>query len=155
VTARDRGLEIEATLDTVPSIDCDGDRIVQVVGNLLDNAMKFSRRGSRIVVRLEALADGTDPRVPKGIMLSVLDQGPGVRDTDKRRIFARFQQVRPEGSPQQGVGLGLAISRSIVEDHGGRIWVDDNPRGGAVFRFVLPSEPVGRKPAPSPDRMRV
>jgi two-component system sensor histidine kinase GlrK len=151
VVAKDRDLRIEAGLDEVAPVCCDADRIVQVVGNLVDNAMKFSRRGSLISIRLENVSDGSEPQLKSGVMLSIIDDGPGVPDAHKRRVFARFQQVKAEGSRQQGVGLGLAICRSIVEDHGGRIWVEDNPRGGAVFRFVLPSVGVeSRNPNRSP-----
>jgi signal transduction histidine kinase len=142
VAARERDLTLDAHLDPVSTVHCDGDRITQVVGNLVDNAMKFSRRGSRITVRLENVADGKDDRSHSGVMFSIIDEGPGVPDAHKKRVFARFQQVKAQGAVQQGVGLGLAICRSIIDDHGGRIWVEDNPRGGAVFRFILRSEAV-------------
>lgn len=142
VAAKERDLRLDAHLEPVSLVHCDGDRITQVLGNLVDNAMKFSRRGSRIAVRLENVADGKDDRNHGGVMFSIIDEGPGVPDAHKKRVFARFQQVKAEGAVQQGVGLGLAICRSIIEDHGGRIWVEDNPRGGAVFRFILPSEAV-------------
>lgn len=142
VAAKERDLKLDAHLEPVSLVHCDGDRITQVVGNLVDNAMKFSRRGSRIAIRLENVAGGKDARNHSGVMFSIIDEGPGVPDAHKKRVFARFQQVKAEGAVQQGVGLGLAICRSIIEDHGGWIWVEDNPRGGAVFRFVLPSEAV-------------
>lgn len=151
IAAKDRDLRIEASLDEVERVRCDGDRIVQVVGNLVDNAMKFSTRGALIAVRLENVSDGGDSRLSSAVMFSIIDEGPGVPDEHKKRIFARFLQVKPEGARQQGVGLGLAICRSIVEDHGGRIWVEGNPKGGAVFRFVLPSVRVD---SGSPDSVR-
>lgn len=142
VGAKERDLTLDAHLERVSLVHCDEDRITQVVGNLVDNAMKFSRRGSRIAVRLENVAGGKDSRKHSGVMFSVIDEGPGVPDAHKKRVFDRFQQVKAEGAFQQGVGLGLAICRTIIEDHGGWIWVEDNPGGGAVFRFVLPSEAV-------------
>jgi two-component system sensor histidine kinase GlrK len=152
VTANDRGLRIEALLEEVEPVHCDADRVMQVVGNLVDNALKFSRRGSSIAVRLENVGYPGDANLKGGVMLSIIDAGPGIPDSDKQRVFARFQQVKSDGAPRQGVGLGLAISRSIVEDHGGRIWVEDNPHGGSVFRFVLPSVSVS---APTSTEARV
>lgn len=151
VAAAERGLRVESGLEDVGSVQCDRDRIVQVVGNLLDNAMKFSSRGALISARLENLSDGRNPQVKSGVMFSLIDEGPGVADINKKRIFGRFQQFAPEGARQGGVGLGLAICSSIVEGHRGRIWVEDNPRGGAVFRFVLPQEPQAAPPQNRPD----
>ncbi len=143
----DRGLRIALEVaDGVEPIRCDADRIVQVIGNVVDNAMKYAPRGSTIKIRVESA--GPDRIAPRGgVEVSIADAGPGVPDAYRERVFRRFQQVRPGGSGQSagGAGLGLAISRGIVEAHGGRIWVEDGPGGGSVFRVLLPA--AGKAPA--------
>jgi signal transduction histidine kinase len=109
---------------------CDRDRIVQVIGNLYENALKFSPRNSDIITRIHAGSNG--------IILSVADSGPGVPDEHKDKIFLKFHQVKHgKKMAGQGVGLGLAICKTIVEAHHGRIWVEDNPNGGSIFSFEL------------------
>jgi two-component system sensor histidine kinase GlrK len=115
-------------------VPCDRDRMVQVIGNLIDNALKFSPRNSEILVTIEESAGGAD----RLVTLSVSDNGPGVGDDHKLKIFEKFHQVKyGKKIAGQGVGLGLAICKSIVEAHQGRIWVEDNPSGGSVFSFRL------------------
>jgi signal transduction histidine kinase len=110
----------------------DRDALIQVTVNLLGNAAKFSPQGRGRVV-LAVSARGTE------IELSVTDNGPGIQPADREIVFERFRQVgdtltdRPEGA-----GLGLAISRGIVLQHGGSIGVEDAPGGGAIFRVRLP-----------------
>ncbi|OYT45045.1 hypothetical protein B6U90_04160 [Thermoplasmatales archaeon ex4484_6] len=104
----------------------------QVILNLLDNAMKYTDKGSEIRISMRASLEGTT--------LSISDQGPGIPDAYKSSIFERFSRgERVEGI--QGTGLGLAISKEIVEIHGGRIWVEDRKGGGSVFKVFLPWEP--------------
>src|SRR5206468_6518002 len=112
------------------SADCDRDRIVQVLGNLFENGLKFSPSNSEIVTSVRTTSEG--------VLISVADSGPGVPDEHKHKIFLKFHQVRRgKKVAGQGVGLGLAICRTIVEAHGGEIWVEDNPNGGSVFSFEL------------------
>lgn len=113
----------------------DPDLIAQVVRNLLSNASRHAGSGGRVV--LSARADGA------GLVVSVDDNGPGIPPQQRERVFDRFhrsEQARDRASG--GSGLGLGIARSIVELHGGRIWVDDSPLGGARVSFELP------RPAP-------
>jgi signal transduction histidine kinase len=113
--------------------DIRGHRLLeQVALNLLDNAMKYSNQGTEIRVSLEADLSG--------IILSVSDRGKGVPDQFKTSIFERFSRVE-DNSGIIGAGLGLAISKGICELHRGKIWVEDNPGGGSVFRVFLPWEP--------------
>ena len=84
-------------------------------------------------------------------LLSIADSGPGVPDSDKEKIFEKFHQVRNgERHPSQGVGLGLTITRSIVEAHRGAVWVEDNPEGGSRFIVLLPTTTVPHKAAKAP-----
>jgi len=138
--------------------ECDRDRIVQVIGNLFENALKFSPNGSEIVTKItpRPLGEVAGPRSAspigqsinrspgeglnrdRAIRVWVTDSGPGVPDEHKHKIFLKFHQVRRgKKVAGQGVGLGLAICRTIVEAHGGEIWVEDNPNGGSVFSFEL------------------
>jgi signal transduction histidine kinase len=112
-------------------VDCDRERILQVVGNLYENALKFSPSNSEIVTRIHPAEDG------RRIVVSVSDSGPGIPDNHKERIFLKFHQVKRGKLTGQGVGLGLTICKTIIEAHHGHIWVEDNPNGGSVFSFSL------------------
>jgi len=112
-------------------VECDRERIVQVIGNLYENALKFSPPQSEIVTHIGHGKRGE-------IVFSVSDSGPGVPNDHKEKIFQKFHQVKQgKKLTGQGVGLGLAICKTIVEAHHGQIWVEDNPTGGSVFSFVL------------------
>jgi len=112
---------------SLPLVPIDGVLIEQVLVNVLENALKYTPPTSSITVG--AFADGS------GVTVEVADRGPGVPSGDEARVFDKFYRAQDGG---RGVGLGLAICRAIVEAHGGRIWVENRPDGGAVFRFTLP-----------------
>jgi signal transduction histidine kinase len=151
--ARERGLELtyEASREKM-AVECDGDRIMQVVRNLIGNALKFSSPGKAIHVSVAAAPElpagvpeawrGKVMALPKGggyAVISVTDSGPGVPDPHKQKIFEKFHQVKQgKKIPGQGAGLGLAISRTITEAHHGALWIEDNPGGGSIFRLALP-----------------
>ena len=127
---KDITLTLEAA-DDVPDAVADGERIGQVVTNLLSNAVKFTPTGGRVRVRIRQ----------EGTLLSVqvIDTGTGIPADERSKIFDKFHQVSNVHTRQQGgTGLGLAIAKSIVDAHGGRIWVDDGVGLGSDFRFVLP-----------------
>jgi len=124
---------------------------VQVVVNLVANAVKFSPKNSAVEVRVEATGD-----IPEDIperwrnlvtgsaregdfrLVTVTDSGPGVPDSDKEKIFERFHQIKLEKRlAVQGAGLGLAICRIIAQAHCGAVWAEDNPGGGSRFRLLL------------------
>src|SRR5262245_58238620 len=105
----------------------DRKRVLQVLSNLISNAAKFSPRGGEI--RLAARADG------ERVVLSVADQGPGIPEEFKPRLFGRFEQA---SHGRGGTGLGLAICRSLVERMGGQIWCESEPGKGATFCAALP-----------------
>jgi signal transduction histidine kinase len=110
--------------------EIDTQRLTQVVTNLVDNAIKYSPAGGRIEVRLR-------PH-PEGLELTVRDRGIGLSAAQKERLFERFYRVATGTVSSGGLGLGLYISRDIVERHGGRIWVESELGKGACFHVVLP-----------------
>lgn len=109
----------------------DGDRIVQVLLNLLENAAKYAPLPAPISVSLA--------RTDQGARVEVRDGGPGLSEADRDRVFKRFERAREDGDGTRGLGLGLYLCRSIVERHGGRIGVDSRPGEGAAFWFELPA----------------
>lgn len=122
---------------SLPAVEADPRRIRQVLDNLLDNAVKYSREGTRIAVRGE-------PREQE-IAISVQDQGIGINPQELTRIFKPFYQLDSGLSRKTGgAGLGLAICKRIVESHGGRIWAESTPGKGSTFTFTLPVPPEAR-----------
>jgi signal transduction histidine kinase len=106
----------------------DRDRIAQVLANLVGNAHKFTPEGGRIA--LSAVPH------PDGVEFTVSDTGPGLGSQDLPHVFDRFWQARRVR--RGGVGLGLPITKGIVDAHGGRIWVESSAGVGTTFHFVLP-----------------
>jgi PAS domain S-box-containing protein len=124
-------------------VDVDQDRIVQTLTNLLSNAIKFSPAGCMVLVDAEELHDE--------VVFAVRDQGPGIPADQLEAVFGRFAQVdASDAREQEGSGLGLAICRGLVEQHGGRIWVDSEPGAGATFRFALPAAGASDRAATGP-----
>jgi PAS domain S-box-containing protein len=112
-------------------VDGDPDRLQQVTTNLLSNAIKFSPPQAQVRLRIHCL--------PGQAQLSVVDEGRGIPADKLESIFDRFQQVDASDSRQKGgTGLGLAICRTIVEQHGGRIWAEQNELHGATLHVLLP-----------------
>jgi signal transduction histidine kinase len=122
-------LELDSSVDVVEG---DERRIRQVVFNLLSNAVKFTPHGGQV--------DVSATRSNGEIAVAVTDTGPGIAPDDQARIFEEFQQAKlTNGERPEGTGLGLALSRSLVELHGGRIWVESEPGKGSTFTFTLPA----------------
>jgi len=117
----------------------DPDRIMQTLTNLLSNAIKFSPRGGHVWLTVD--------RGEGELVFRVRDEGRGIPSDQREHIFERFQQVdSSDARDKGGTGLGLAICRSIVEQHGGRIWVESTTDQGSTFQFTLPArlpEPGG------------
>jgi two-component system sensor histidine kinase VicK len=114
--------------------------------NLLGNAVKFSPVGGRLYLSVRSEDSGGFPRV----RVSLADGGIGIPPDQLDQIFERFHQVdSSEARPSGGTGLGLAISREIVRHHGGEIWAENRPAGGAVFHFTLPAARVGSADDPA------
>jgi signal transduction histidine kinase len=133
-------------------VECDTDRMLQVLDNLLENAIKFSPPNGDVQVAMHSL-DRRPPEIAPArwglvhaqrpgasiMWITVADRGPGVPDEEKERVFERFYQTTSGRSVRRrGVGLGLTICREIVAAHKGAIWLSDNPGGGSVFNVLLP-----------------
>jgi signal transduction histidine kinase len=135
VTVREGATQrrLHVSLEIAPDVDLvEGDerRLRQVLFNLLSNAVKFTPEGGEVVV-----ASG---RVDGEVHVSVTDTGPGISPEDHDRIFEEFQQTDVGAQQRDGTGLGLALSKRLVELHGGRIWVESEPGHGSRFVFTLP-----------------
>ncbi len=122
-------LDIE---DGLPKVMADRDRISQVLLNLLTNATRYSPEGTPIVVTARSLLSSNE------VIVSVADQGIGIPQRDLERIFEKFSMLPKPGWTKKGTGLGLFITKAIVEAHGGRIWVDSDLGSGSRFNFTLP-----------------
>jgi signal transduction histidine kinase len=128
--AADRGVGLRiASLPPLPTCLGDTERLVQVLANLLGNALRFSERGNEVVV--SAAREGAM------VEFSVRDNGPGIPASELGKIFERYWTVR-RNAPKGGTGLGLAIARGIVEAHGGRLWAESALGQGSTFRFTVP-----------------
>lgn len=129
--AEEKKIRVERRIPEPLWIMADEDRIKQVLINLLSNAIKFSLPGGRVDLYSEEEA--------KEVRVYVKDQGIGIAPEDQERIFTKFQRIgKHPREKAEGVGLGLAISKGIVEAHGGRIWVDSQLGQGSTFIFSIP-----------------
>ncbi len=138
--AREKGITVEVAGGDQPvPVWCDPARIGQVLRNLLGNALKFTPAGR--AVRL-ALGSGPLPFGPgrPGAHLEITDEGNGIPDGELEAVFDKFVQSSKTRSGAGGTGLGLAICREIVTQHGGRIWAEHAPHGGARFVVVMPAD---------------
>ena len=127
-------LRLDAASD-LPIIQADRMRVGQVLTNLLGNALKFTPDGGQVDVILEAHADGS-------IECVVADTGPGIASHHMGKLFQKFQQLDSSMTRKQGgTGLGLVISKGLVEGHGGKIWVESEVGVGSRFCFLLPKHP--------------
>ena len=144
VMVRERATKnsIQLTLQPDPNVElvtADERRIRQVVFNLLSNAVKFTPSGGHVDVR--SVQENGE------VLVSVADSGPGIPPGDQERIFEEFQQTELGQEQKEGTGLGLALSRKLVELHGGRIWVESEPGKGTTFHFTMGGETQPRKEA--------
>ncbi|CAN5773262.1 hypothetical protein BH23GEM9_BH23GEM9_37520 [soil metagenome] len=132
--AAGRGLILESLCtQTLPELAGDRQRLVQVLSNLIANAVKFTDSGGRVTI---------DARVSSDVVLfTVTDTGMGIEPEHLPHVFDRFWQVRREG--KKGLGLGLAIAKGVIDAHGGRIWVESSPGAGSTFLFTVPSAEAG------------
>jgi signal transduction histidine kinase len=129
---------LESLPAVCPSIHADPDRIRQVFDQLLSNALKFTPPGGRVEVRVNVEEQGGSPG-GRMLQASVRDSGVGIPRKELERIFEKFHQVESLNTRTAGgSGLGLSISKFLVEAHGGEIWVESQPGAGSAFFFSLP-----------------
>jgi two-component system sensor histidine kinase KdpD len=122
-------LRIDAP-ESLPPLLGDGQRVAQVITNLVDNAAKYSPPGASITISAAVAGDI--------LQVSVGDEGPGIPAEARAYVFEPFRQLDSQEGKGRGAGLGLAICRGLVEAHGGRIWVEDRQAPGATITFTLP-----------------
>lgn len=137
-----RGMACASHIELIPVVErecavlADEDRVMQVFTNLISNAIKYSPQGGNVIIKTEAGQEGF-------LRFSVIDNGPGIPSDQLHKLFTRFGQAgRPESKRVASSGLGLVISRSIVEQHGGKIGLDTTPGKGSKFWFDLPIAPA-------------
>ncbi|OGS45695.1 MAG: hypothetical protein A2539_08055 [Elusimicrobia bacterium RIFOXYD2_FULL_34_15] len=119
----------------INKIKIDNDRITQVLQNIIWNAIKFSPKGSIIKIAVK--------NYPDGVKVDIFDKGPGIPAKYKEKIFQKFFIIDDDILRKKtGTGLGLAIAKSIIEMHGGKIWVENVVSGGSCFSFTIPGERV-------------
>jgi two-component system sensor histidine kinase GlrK len=129
--AESRRIRIARELRPVPGVSVDEGKILQVLRNLIGNALKFTPPGGLITV--------SSRRVKNGVSVSVSDTGPGISPEQLLPIFEKYRQAGGENTRTlQGTGLGLAIVKHIILEHGGRVWAESDGKSGSTFTFVLP-----------------
>jgi len=149
--AQTRGLALVADApEGLPLLEGDTRRLVQVLANLLDNALRYTPAGGQVTVSAAAApADDGRPAPASGVRFAVADTGPGIPAADLAHIFDRFYRADPSRARRSGgSGLGLAIARGYVEAHGGRIWAESSSAGTTVSFWLpaLPSAPGDAAP---------
>ena len=116
---------------TNPTVNADGQRLIQVIENLLSNAIKFSSPDSQVTLKLMLLDE-------KWVRVEVIDRGPGIAEADISKLFDKFQQLEsPDSRSRGGTGLGLAVCKAIIEAHGGRVGVLSEVGQGSTFWFEI------------------
>jgi signal transduction histidine kinase len=134
--AREKSLSLKVQLESgIPEISGDRDKLHQVVTNLVNNAIKFTKPGGEVMLDGRLRNDGM-------VQIGVKDTGCGIPPKEMPHIFERFYRGESVAVESRGAGLGLAISKSLVELHGGQIWVDSIPGEGSCFYFTLPIQPT-------------
>jgi two-component system sensor histidine kinase KdpD len=129
---RDHKIRVDCA-ETLPLIKVDPRMLTEVLTNLIENAAKYSPAGSEIALRAGVGGDS--------LRISITDHGPGIASEEAQRVFNKFYRgTQPNHQMQEGTGMGLAISRGLVEAHSGKIWVESIPGSGATFVFTVPVE---------------
>ncbi len=152
--AEKKGIILEnLSMGNLPYIYADSDRVIQVLCNLVDNAVKFTPSGGKVTVKAGVIKERMEDKDIDAIEISVIDTGIGIKDEDLGKLFKEFQQLDNNIEGEDGTGLGLAIAKKIVDTHGGRIWAESPPnpvmgeegietdnmgRHGSKFVFTLP-----------------
>jgi signal transduction histidine kinase len=134
---RNKNLKLTTDLpDGIPLVHGDGPRLEQVMLNLMTNAAKFTPEGGTIFVKIR--------QQDNGLVIEVRDTGIGIAREQQDGLFKPYSRLSSDRQRYPGLGLGLALSKQVVELHGGRIWVDSEPGRGSAFSFYVPRRPVKR-----------
>jgi len=142
--AERKGVSLFLACDGPIRVECDRRRLLQLLDNLVGNAVKFTPEGGRVELRVE--------RTLAGVAIDVLDTGVGISPGEEERIFGRFYRSSTAVSEQvPGTGLGLFIARAIAERHGGTLVARRREKGGSVFRLELPSQAARAAGEPEPE----
>jgi signal transduction histidine kinase len=137
--ARVKSLSLTLAIPDAPlRATADRDRLLQVLSHLLSNAIKFSSAKGQIVVQAMTLG--------RGLQIAIHDDGPGIPERDLEQVFDCFFQSHD--SDARGLGLGLSISRGIIQEHRGRMWATSWPGTGSTFYFTVPGLPSMQAPTP-------
>ncbi|RCV65058.1 Signal transduction histidine kinase [Methanophagales archaeon] len=135
-SATNKDIEISTKLADLPDIVGDPERLGQVIGNLLNNAIKFSKESGKVIIETKCL----DIEGKENILFSITDYGIGISKADHEKLFKPFSQIDTSmGREQAGTGLGLAIVRGIIHAHNGKVWIDSESGNGAIFYFAIPT----------------
>jgi signal transduction histidine kinase len=140
--AHELDITISTEISDVPLLHVDPDKVERLLLNLVDNGLKYSPSESALIIR--AYPPGENGAQQDFVRVEVVDNGPGVPDEYKEKLFNTFVQVEGRRSVRRGVGLGLAFCKLVTEAHGGRIWIEDNPAGGSIFAVTLPVARMNR-----------
>jgi len=116
--------------EVIPPVSADADRVKQILSILVDNALRYAPEKSTVHLCME--------KQSKGCVMSVVDHGPGIPDSEKKKVFDRFYRGSQSRSDPNHFGLGLAVAQELAAVHGGRLWLTDTPGGGATFSVFLP-----------------
>jgi two-component system sensor histidine kinase KdpD len=136
---RDRAVHTDVP-ESIPLVACDPVLVHQVILNLLENVLRYTPAGSPVDIAARREGDS--------LLVEVADHGPGVPPGDEARVFERLYRGGARAKDDGGIGLGLTICRAIVVAHGGRIWLQNRPAGGALVRFTLPLDRAAQLPGP-------
>jgi PAS domain S-box-containing protein len=145
-----KGLQLDvAVAPALPPLLADPAKFKQIMLNLLSNAIKFTPEGGRVGMSARLLPGSGNGAGPLAVEVAVSDTGIGIAPENLERIFKEFEQVGSDPlKNSEGTGLGLALTRKLVQLHGGRVWVESTPGLGSIFRFSMPCAPV--RPAAAP-----
>jgi signal transduction histidine kinase len=136
--AQSKGVHLRCEIPSgIPRVYADPEHLLQVLVNLIGNAIKFSPKGSTVSVGVTYIESS------KELCFYVSDQGPGIPEEEKDKVFERYYRVSSMAEDTDGMGLGLSISKGLVERHGGSIWVESSPGRGSTFYFTISA--CGRK----------
>jgi signal transduction histidine kinase len=120
--------------DSLPIIQGDGQRLEQVLLNLMNNAVKFTPNGGNITIKVR--------KEDTGLVVAVRDDGIGIAKEQQDKLFKPYSRLNADRQHHPGLGLGLALSKQVIELHGGRIWVESESGKGSTFSFSLPLRPA-------------